>query len=54
MDGLSDHDLMAQAARGDRSFIPASRQIIVPTLIVTRANVEAFTKRINELRGRPE
>jgi len=45
---------MAQAARGDRSVIPASRQIIVPTLIVTRANVEAFTKRINELRGRPE
>jgi len=45
---------MAQAARGDRSFIPASRQIIVPTLIVTRANVEAFTKRINQLRGRPE
>jgi len=45
---------MAQAARGDRSVIPASKQIIVPTLIVTRANVEAFTKRINELRGRPE
>ena len=43
---------MAQAARGDRSFIPASKQIIVPTLVVNRANVEAFTKQINELRGR--
>jgi ribose transport system substrate-binding protein len=43
---------MAQAARGDRSFIPASKQIIVPTLVVNRGNVEAFTKRINELRGR--
>jgi ribose transport system substrate-binding protein len=43
---------MAQAWRGDRSFIPASKQIIVPTLVVTRGNVEAFTKRINELRGR--
>jgi ABC-type sugar transport system substrate-binding protein len=43
---------MAQAARGDRSFIPASKRIIVPTLIVNRSNVEAFTKQINELRGR--
>jgi hypothetical protein len=38
----------------DRPVTRASRQIIVPILIVTRANVEAFTKRINELRGRPE
>jgi ribose transport system substrate-binding protein len=43
---------MAQAVRGDRSFIPDTKQIIVPTLIVNRANVEEFTKRINELRGR--
>jgi ribose transport system substrate-binding protein len=45
---------MAQAARGDRSFIPASKQIIVPTLVVNRGNVESFTKRVNELRGRSE
>jgi ribose transport system substrate-binding protein len=45
---------MAQAVRGDRSFIPESKQIIVPTLVVNRANVEDFTKRINELRGRSE
>jgi ribose transport system substrate-binding protein len=43
---------MAQAVRGDRSFIPASKQIIVPTQVVKRANVEEFTTRINELRGR--
>jgi ribose transport system substrate-binding protein len=43
---------MAQAVRGDRSFIPASKQIIVPTLVVNRANVDEFTRRINELRGR--
>jgi hypothetical protein len=43
---------LAQAARGDLSFIPASKQIIVPTLIVNRSNVQDFTKRINELRGR--
>jgi ribose transport system substrate-binding protein len=43
---------MAQAARGDLSFIPASKQIIVPTLVVNRSNVEDFIGRINELRGR--
>lgn len=43
---------MAQAVRGDRSFIPESRQIIVPTLIVNRANVDEFTQKINTLRGR--
>jgi ribose transport system substrate-binding protein len=43
---------MAQAVRGDRSFIPESKQIIVPTVVVNRSNVEAFTARLNELRGR--
>jgi ribose transport system substrate-binding protein len=43
---------MAQAARGDKSFIPESKQIIIPTLVVNRSNVEEFTKKINELRGR--
>ena len=43
---------MAQAARGDRSFIPENKQIIVPTLVVNRANVDEFTRKINELRGR--
>ena len=43
---------MAQAVRGDRSFIPASKQIIVPTLTVNRANVDEFITRINTLRGR--
>jgi ribose transport system substrate-binding protein len=43
---------MAQAVRGDRSFIPESKQIIVPTLVVNHANVDEFTQRINTLRGR--
>jgi ribose transport system substrate-binding protein len=43
---------MAQAVRGDRSFIPESKQIIVPTLVVNRTNVDEFTQRINALRGR--
>jgi ribose transport system substrate-binding protein len=43
---------MAQAVRGDKSFIPPSKQIIVPTLVVNAANVVEFTQRINTLRGR--
>jgi ribose transport system substrate-binding protein len=43
---------MAQAVRGDRSFIPASKQIIVPTLVVTRANVDDFMNQLATLRGR--
>jgi ribose transport system substrate-binding protein len=44
--------LMAQAIKGDRSVIPASKQIIIPTLVVNKSNVADFTKRIKELRGR--
>jgi ribose transport system substrate-binding protein len=43
---------MAQAVRGDRSFIPETKQIIVPTLVVKRAEVDDFIQRINTLRGR--
>ena len=43
---------MAQAVRGDRSFIPESKQIIVPTLIVNRTNVDEFIQRIDAIRGR--
>ena len=43
---------MAQAVRGDRSFIPETKQIIVPTMVVNRNNVDEFTQRINTLRGR--
>ena len=43
---------MAQAIRGDRSFIPQTKQIIVPTLVVNSTNVDEFTRRINTLRGR--
>lgn len=44
--------LLAKAIKGDRSFIPANKQIIVPTQVVKRDTVEAFTQKINQLRGR--
>src|SRR5215471_634259 len=44
--------LMAQTLKGDKSVIPPNKQIVIPTLVVNKDNVEDFTKRINELRGR--
>lgn len=44
--------LMSQVLKGDKSVIPENKQIIIPTLVVNKANVEDFTKKINELRGK--
>jgi ribose transport system substrate-binding protein len=44
--------LMAQVLKGDKSAIPPNKQVVVPTLVVNKDNVEEFTKKINELRGR--
>lgn len=50
--GYQSMALMAKVLGGDRSGIPASKQIFVPTLAVKKADVEEFTKKINTLRGR--
>lgn len=44
--------LMAQILGGDKSGIPASKQIFVPTLVIKKDNVAEFTAKINKLRGR--
>ena len=44
--------MMAQAAKGDRSGIPADKKVIVPTLIIKRDGIEEFQRKINGLRGR--
>lgn len=44
--------LMAKILDGDKSGIPAGKQIFVPTLTIKKDNVEEFTTKINELRGR--
>ena len=43
---------MAQILGGDKSAIPPTKQINVPTLIIKKDSVEEFTKKINSLRGR--
>lgn len=50
--GYQSVKTMAQILGGDRSAIPASKQINVPTLIIKKDGVEEFQKKINQLRGR--
>lgn len=50
--GYQSIAMMAKILNGDRSGIPASKQIFVPTIAVKKADVEEFTKKINQLRGR--
>jgi len=44
--------LMSQYANGDRSGIPAGKQVFVPTLVIKREGIEEFQNKINGLRGR--
>ena len=44
--------LMAKVARGDKSVIPPSKQIFIPTLAIDKAAVDEFQTKLNKLRGR--
>ena len=50
--GYQSMKLIARILDGDRSLIPVSKQIFVPTLAIKKAEVEDFAKKINQLRGR--
>ena len=50
--GYRSMELMAKYLNGDKSVVPASKQIFVPTIAVKRADVEEFQRKINQLRGR--
>jgi ribose transport system substrate-binding protein len=49
--GYRSMELMAKYLDGDKSLIPANKQILVPTIMVKKDNIEEFTKKINALRG---
>jgi ribose transport system substrate-binding protein len=44
--------MMEKVLGGDKSVIPAGKQVLVPTLVIKRDNVEDFQRKIKELRGR--
>lgn len=49
--GYQSMQLMAKFLDGDKSQVPASKQILVKTIVVKKDNIEEFTKKINELRN---
>ena len=44
--------LMAKVLKGDRSGIPASRQLFVPTMVIRASGVDEFRSTLVQLRGR--
>jgi ribose transport system substrate-binding protein len=50
--GYQSMALMEKYLNGDKSVVPAGKQIFVPTLAIKKADVDAFTTKINQLRGR--
>jgi ribose transport system substrate-binding protein len=44
--------LMHQYLEGDKSVAPPNKLVLVPTLIIKQDSVDAFTQKINQLRGR--
>ena len=50
--GFQSMQLMAKYLNGDKSVIPAGKQIFVPTIAIKKTDVDAFIQKINQLRGR--
>ena len=50
--GYRSIEMMAKILDGDRSMVPAGKQIFVPTVAIKKDGVDAFIKKINQLRGR--
>lgn len=50
--GFRSMELLAKVLNGDKSVIPPSKQIFVPTIAIKKAEVDEFMKKINVLRGR--
>src|SRR5262249_2571620 len=50
--GYQSMMLLAKALKGDRSGIPPSHQIFIPTTVIRQNNVDEFRTKLAQLRGR--
>ena len=50
--GYQSITLIAKVLKGDRSGIPASRQLFIPTMMIRQNNVDEFRTKLAKLRGR--
>ena len=49
--GYQSMTLLAKVVKGDRSGIPASHQIFIPTTVIRQSNVDDFRAKLIQLRG---
>jgi ribose transport system substrate-binding protein len=49
--GYQSIQMAAKILRGDRSVIPASKTILIPTVVIQKNNVDDYTKKLNQLLG---
>jgi ribose transport system substrate-binding protein len=50
--GYQSITLLEKALAGDRSGIPAGKQVFIPTMLIRQDNVDAFRTKLTQLRGR--
>ena len=50
--GYQSVTLLEKALKGDRSGIPASKQVFIPTMVIRQKNVDEFRTKLTQLRGR--
>ncbi len=50
--GYQSMKLIAKVLDGDKSAIPAAKKIIIPTKIIDKSNVDDFSTKLKELRGK--
>jgi ribose transport system substrate-binding protein len=50
--GYQSITLLAKALKGDRSGIPPTRQVFIPTQVIRQNNVDEFRTKLSQLRGR--
>jgi ribose transport system substrate-binding protein len=50
--GYQSVTLLEKALKGDRSGIPASKQVFIPTMVIRQNNIDEFRTKLRQLRGR--
>jgi len=51
--GYQAVQMAAKILRGDRSGIPNSKTILIPTVVIQRKDVDEYSKKLNQLLGSP-
>jgi ribose transport system substrate-binding protein len=50
--GYRSIEIMSKLLAGDKTVVPAGKQMFIPTLRINKDNIDEFTAKINKLRGR--